>query len=62
MTVDGETFEVGPGSVTFQGIRQGHGIYNPNSKPLDFVRIAVAMPGEEVTTIDLNDDLTKRLP
>ena len=62
MTVDGETFEVGPGSVTFQGIRQGHGIYNPNSKPLDFLRIAVAMPGEQVTTIDLNDDLTKRSP
>ena len=62
MTVDGDTFAVGPGSVTYQGVEKGHGIYNPGSAPLDFLRIAVAMPGEEVATIDLDDDLSARTP
>ena len=62
MTVDGETFAVGSGSVTYQGIGKGHGIYNPDSAPLDFLRIAVAIPGEEVATIDLDDDLSTRTP
>ena len=60
MTIDGETFEVAAGSVTFQGIEQGHGIYNPDAEPLAFLRIAVGLPGEEFTTIDLDDDLTSR--
>ena len=62
MTIDGDTFAVGPGSVTYQGIEKGHGIYNPGSAPLDFLRIAVAMPGEEVETIDLDEDLSARTP
>ena len=62
MTVADRTFTVGPGSVTFQGIGQGHGIYNPAGEPLDFLRIAVAMPDENATTIDLHDDLTARTP
>ena len=62
MTIDGDTFAVGPGSVTYQGVEKGHGIYNPGSAPLDFLRIAVAMPGEEVATIDLDDDLSARTP
>ena len=60
MTIEGETFEVEPGSVTFQGIEQGHGIYNPGDEPLAFLRIAIGVPGEEFTTIDLNDDLASR--
>lgn len=62
MTIDGDTFAVGPGSVTYQGIEKGHGIYNPGSASLDFLRIAVAMPGEEVATIDLDEDLSARTP
>ena len=58
MTVNGRTFEVGPGSVTFQGIGEGHGIYNPNDEELDFLRIAVGVPGEVFTSIDLDDDLS----
>ena len=62
MTIDGDTFPVGPGSATYQGIGKGHGIYNPDSLPLDFLRIAVAMPGEEVATIDIEEDLSARTP
>ena len=62
MTIDGDTFPVGPGSATYQGIGEGHGIYNPDSVPLDFLRIAVAMPGEEVATIDIEEDLSARTP
>ena len=62
MSVDDQTFVVGPGSVTWQGIGQAHGIYNPCTEPLDFLRIAVAQPSEEYTTIDLHDDLTGRRP
>ena len=62
MTIDDETFAVGPGSVTWQGIGQGHGIYNPGPEKLEFVRIAVKQAYEEYTTIDLHDDLSARRP
>jgi mannose-6-phosphate isomerase-like protein (cupin superfamily) len=62
MTIDDKTFEVGPGSVTWQGIGQGHGVYNPGSEELEFARIAVAQRDEEYTTIDLHDDLSARRP
>ena len=62
MTVGDETFEVGPGSVTFQGIGEGHGILNPLAEDLAFLRIAVGVPGEDFTTIDLCDDLRTRRP
>ena len=38
VTIDDETFAVGQGSVTWQGIGQGHGIYNPGPEELEFVR------------------------
>jgi mannose-6-phosphate isomerase-like protein (cupin superfamily) len=62
MTIADRTFGVGSSSVTFQGIREGHGIYNPGPENLEFLRIAVAQPGEEYTTIDLHDDLSGRQP
>ena len=62
MTIDDESFAVGPGSVTWQGIGQGHGIYNPGPEKLEFVRIAVKQACEEYTTIDLHDDLSARRP
>ncbi len=62
MTIADETFAVGPGSVTWQGIGQGHGMYNPGPQKLEFVRIAVKQTGEEYTTIDLHDDLSARRP
>ena len=62
MTIDDKTFAVGPGSVTWQGIRQKHGIYNPGPEKLEFVRIAVKQVDKEYTTIDLHDDLSARRP
>ena len=62
MTVGEETIEVGPGSVTWQGIGQGHGIYNPYPEELDFLRLAVAQPNVEYTSIDLDDSLAARRP
>lgn len=62
MTIDDETFAVEPESVTWQGIGQGHGIYNPGPEKLEFVRIAVKQAYEEYTTIDLHDDLSARRP
>ena len=62
MTIDDETFAVGPNSVTWQGIGSGHGIYNPAAEELEFLRLAVAQEGEEFTTIDLHDDLSGRRP
>ena len=62
MTINGHTFEVGPGSVTLQGIGEGHGIYNPYDEELDFLRIAVGVPGVDFTTIDLDDDLAAWQP
>ena len=62
MTIADETFAVGPGSVTWQGIGQGHGIYNPGPEKLEFVRIAVKQADREYTTIDLHDDLSARRP
>ena len=62
MTIDDKTFAVRPGSVTWQGIRQKHGIYNPGPEKLEFVRIAVKQVDKEYTTIDLHDDLSARRP
>ena len=62
MTIDGDTFEVGSGSVTFQGIEEPHGIYNPGPNPLAFLRLAVGVPNETFTTIDLDDSLASRRP
>ena len=62
MTIDDGTFAVRPGSVTWQGIGQGHGIYNPGPEKLEFVRIAVKQADQEYTTIDLHDDLSARKP
>ncbi len=62
MTVADHTFVVGPGSVTWQGIGQGHGIYNPDDRPLEFLRLAVGEKDEPYTTVDLHDDLANRLP
>ena len=62
MTVDDRTFAVGPGSITWQGIGQGHGIYNPREEPLEFLRLAVAEKDEAYTTVDLQDDLANREP
>ena len=62
MTIADETFAVRPGSVTWQGVRQGHGMYNPGSEKLEFVRIAVKQADKEYTTIDLHDDLSARRP
>ncbi|MBT3342082.1 MAG: cupin domain-containing protein [Gemmatimonadetes bacterium] len=60
MTVGDSTFDVGPGSVTYQPIGVGHGLYNPHDEDLVFVRLAVGIPGEVFTTIDLDDDLRTR--
>lgn len=62
MTIADKTFAVNPGSVTWQGIGQGHGIYNPGPEKLEFVRIAVKQADKEYTTIDLHDDLSARRP
>ena len=62
MTMGDSTFEVGPGSVTFQPVGVGHGLYNPFEEELDFVRLAVGIPGETFTTIDLDSDLRDRRP
>ena len=62
MTIDDETFAVESGSVTWQGIGQKHGIYNPGPEKLEFVRIAVKQACEDYTTIDLHDDLSARRP
>jgi mannose-6-phosphate isomerase-like protein (cupin superfamily) len=60
MTIDDRTFEVAPDSATWQGIGQGHGIFNPYGDDLEFLRIAVAQAGEVVSTIDLHDNLAGR--
>ncbi|MBT5964804.1 MAG: cupin domain-containing protein [Gemmatimonadetes bacterium] len=62
MTIGERTFDVGPGSVTFHPIGIGHGLYNPTNEGLDFVRLAVGIPGETFTTIDLDSDLKSRRP
>ena len=62
MTIDDETFEVSPGSVTWQGIGRAHGIFNPGPDALDFLRVAVAHRDEPYTTVDLHDDLSRREP
>jgi mannose-6-phosphate isomerase-like protein (cupin superfamily) len=62
LTLDGQTFAVEPGSVTWQGMGQPHGLYNSGGEPLDFLRAAVGVRGEQHTTVDLNDDLLNRKP
>lgn len=62
MTIGERTFDVGPGSVTFHPIGVGHGLYNSTHEGLDFVRLAVGIPGEIFTTIDLDSDLKSRRP
>ena len=62
MTIADRTMAVAPGSATFQAIGEGHGIYNPGPGELEFLRIAVGLPGEPFTTIDLHDDLSGRCP
>ncbi len=62
LTLDGQTFAVGPGSVTWQGIGQPHGLCNHTEEPLDFLRVAMGRRGEQYTTVDLHDDLRDRLP
>jgi mannose-6-phosphate isomerase-like protein (cupin superfamily) len=61
-TIADRTFGVGPGSVTWQGIRERHGIYNPGPGVLEFLRLAVAREGEAYSTVDLRDDLAGREP
>ena len=53
MTIGDRTTRIGPGHVTLQRPGEGHGLLNPCEEPLDFVRVAVASPGEAFTTIDL---------
>jgi len=62
LTVAERTWEVAPGTVTFQHIGEPHGLYCPGPESLEFVRIAVALPDEEYTTVDLHDDLRARRP
>lgn len=62
LTLDGQTFAVEPGSVTWQGIGQSHGLYNRVDEPLDFLRVAMGRRGEPFTTVDLHDDLHDRQP
>ncbi len=62
MTVGDDTVEIDAGTVTLQRANVGHGLYNPFTEDLDFIRIAVATPGETFTTVDLDDDLRARRP
>ncbi len=62
MTVGDDTVEIDAGAVTLQRANVGHGLYNPFAEDLDFIRVAVATPGECFTTIDLDDDLRARPP
>ena len=50
MKIEDDIFEVGPGSVTWQGIEQKHSLSNPGPEKLEFVRIAVR---QAYTTIDV---------
>ena len=62
LTLDDQTFAVEPGSVTWQGIGQHHGLYNPTAEPLNFLRVAIGIRGEQYTTVDLHNDLRNRKP
>lgn len=62
MTLGQQTGQVGPGAVTFQAAGVGHGLHNPCAEELDFVRVAVAAPGQAFTTVDLADDPRARRP
>ncbi|MEE2658282.1 MAG: cupin domain-containing protein [Candidatus Latescibacterota bacterium] len=62
MTLDDATFEVEPGSVTFQREGAHHGIYNPFEEEFDFIRVAVAAPDQQFATVDLDEDMRSRSP
>jgi mannose-6-phosphate isomerase-like protein (cupin superfamily) len=62
MTIGADTVEINPGTVTLQRANIGHGLYNPFAEDLNFIRVAIATPGEIFTTIDLDDDLRARRP
>lgn len=62
MTLGEDTVEIGAGAVTLQRANVAHGLYNPFADELDFIRVAVATPGETFTTVDLDDDLRQRRP
>jgi len=62
VTIEDSCFEVAQGSITFQGIEQAHGIYNPGEGELDFIRVAVAGVDGAFTTVDLHDALEERCP
>ena len=57
MTIGDDTVEITAGTVTLQRANTAHGLYNPFADDLDFIRVAIATPGETFTTIDLDDDL-----
>jgi mannose-6-phosphate isomerase-like protein (cupin superfamily) len=62
MTIGDDTVEITAGTVTLQRANIAHGLYNPFDDDLDFIRVAIATPGETFTTIDLDDDLRLRRP
>lgn len=57
-----QTVEIGPGDVTWQAANVGHGLYNPFAEDLEFVRIAVAAPDADYTTVDLDNDMRQCRP
>lgn len=59
---DMQTDEIGAGTVTWQAANIGHGLYNPFAEDLEFIRIAVATPGEAYTTVDLDNDMRQCRP
>ncbi len=62
MTMAARTRAVGPGTVTLQRIGTPHGLYCPGPGELEFIRVAVALPDDRPTTVDLGDDLRDRRP
>lgn len=62
MTIGEATVEIGAGQATWHPEGVGHGLHNPFPEDLDFIRIAVAVPGAAFTTIDLDEDLRDRRP
>jgi mannose-6-phosphate isomerase-like protein (cupin superfamily) len=42
-----------PGTVTWQAIREPHGVHNPGPSPLEFLRLAVCHAQEAYTTVDV---------
>ena len=62
ITIGSRTFAAGPGDVTWQGIGQAHGVYNPHPEEFEFLRLAVRQTGARFTTVELHEDLVDRLP